>query len=684
MSLSLVKGSSMNVILALDTGGTNTDAVLYEPDSGAVLAEAKAATTHHDLALGIVACLEALSRKTDLRALGAGLRSVNLSTTLATNAIAEGYGHRVGLVLVGLDSDQQLVRELLGRLPSVGAVFVDGGHDYYGREERPLDEAALLEKIRPLAPSVSAWAVSSFFSVKNPSHELRAQELIKTLSDKPVTLGRSLTGELGAMRRAATAALNAGLVVIVNRLLDAVAEGLDKMGLSAPVMVVKGDGGLVGEAWARSRPIETVVSGPAAGLVGAMRLARGFFPAERKSMWVLDVGGTTSDLAYLDDGRPAVNRDGARVGRWHTMVEAVDIVTRGLGGDSLVELAQDDELVVGPRRVLPLCRLEAMFPGTVTRAAAGASVHREAPLAFLIPNLPPSPEMSEDETDILDMIDKRGGRPLKISEYQFVCLKEGRLFPGLGALTHPALLASALTPTDCMNVLGLYNCGRMEASYAGVKGLADRLKIGVEELARRVLDKMGQILAGDILTLALTREGLRFQETDLGPDRVLGRMLSTRKGGVVDLSLSLRDPIVLLGAPAQVMAPFVANHTKAAVVSPPGCQVASAVGAAASSVSLVRKVDVSSLPDFSGFRAFLPDGLLDGLKLEDLISDTVEVMTAHMNELARLAGAERESLVAIERTDREVRLNDGTRMVMGATLSFRVTELGRGDKTSAA
>jgi hypothetical protein len=124
------------------------------------------------------------------------------------------------------------------------------------------------------------------------------------------------------------------------------------------------------------------------------------------------------------------------------------------------------------------------------------------------------------------------------------------------------------------------------------------------------------------------------------------------------------------------LAPFVVRHTGGVVVAPPGCQVASAVGAAASTVSLIRKVDVVSLPDFSGFRAFLPDSLLDGPRLEEVISETISLMTANMNELAVLAGSKGDCLVAIDRQDREARLSDGTRMVMGASLTFRVTEIG--------
>jgi N-methylhydantoinase A/oxoprolinase/acetone carboxylase beta subunit len=439
-------------------------------------------------------------------------------------------------------------------------------------------------------------------------------------------------------------------------------------------MVVKGDGGMVGERWARTRPIETVVSGPAAGLVGAMRLARGFLAPYEKDLWVLDIGGTTSDLAHLKDGGPEISGDGAMVGQWHTMVQAVGIHTRGLGGDSLVEVPPTGELLIGPRRVLPLCRLEELHPGSVTSSGTGLTPTREAQLTFLLPNLPPGPDLGEDERDILELLDQNLGLPLKLSEYQSVCLKRGRLFPGLQLLTHPSIMASSLTPTDCMNVLGLFRCGSLEASYLGAGLAAAKAGLEVEEFCRRVLDRMGEILAGDIMTMALAKEDIKLSPQDLEPDRLLGRAISRREGRLVDFSLALRHPVILLGAPAQVMAPFLAKHAGAAVVAPPGCQVASAIGAAASSVSLIRKVDVVSLPDFSGFRAFLPDRLLDGLKLEQVITLAAAHMNGHMAELAALAGMTGEPRVSMERADREARLKDGTRMIMGATLTFKVAE----------
>ena len=129
--------------LGIDTGGTHTDAVVFDPELNSVVITAKAETTHHDLAIGISEVLEKLARLDCPGGLSA-IGRIHLSTTLATNAIAENKGRRVGLILMGYDQEQAEVGRLVAELPQVSPVFVDGSHDYYGVENEPLDKAALL------------------------------------------------------------------------------------------------------------------------------------------------------------------------------------------------------------------------------------------------------------------------------------------------------------------------------------------------------------------------------------------------------------------------------------------------------------------------------------------------------------------------------------------------------------
>ncbi|MDR3154013.1 MAG: hydantoinase/oxoprolinase family protein [Deltaproteobacteria bacterium] len=660
-----------HLVLGLDTGGTNTDAVLYDPASRSVLASAKDYTTHHDLSVGIRGVLRKM-----LGLIGpetaARIKSVNLSTTLATNSIAEGISHKVGLVMVGFDERQDIVQDLIQQLPSCAALFVAGGHDYYGRETAPLDEPALIEGIKAMDRDVRAWAVSSFFSVKNPTHEMRVADLIRLHApdgDRPVTLGQDLTGELGAVKRAATAALNAGLVIIIRRLLDAVKASLAALGLNVPLMVVKGDSGLVSELWARERPIETVVSGPAAGLAGAALLARGYLDPGERDLWVLDVGGTTADLAYLEDGRPRTNVNGAVVGNWTTLVEAVELSTRGLGGDSLVSIGEDRELQIGPRRVLPLCRLAQAHPETTALLSPGpGKVSTETLCRFFTPNLSPDSGMNHYETEIAELLQEKN--PLTFAEYQKQCLYNGHLFPGLKFLSHPAILVSAFTPTDALSVLGLFKEGAPEASHKAALLLGMAIGKSPEEFARLVMERFGEIMASLLAERALDLDGVRHDPKDFGPKGLVGKAVTRRRNPAVNLKLSLSAPVVMLGAPAATLAVWGGKFLDAVFLAPPRYEVASAVGAAASSVSLSRRVDIVCLPDLKTYRAFLPDRLLDSTSLSGLVADAQGIMTRHLSDMWRLAGAGENCPVRMVRNDRQVLTGDGVYLPMGTVLNF--------------
>ena len=196
-----------------------------------------------------------------------------LSTTLATNAIVEGQGSPVCLILIGYDAD--LIRQygFEEELVTDDVVYIGGGHDIHGDEAGPLDEAALREAVLARQDQVEAFAVSGYFGVRNPAHELRAKELIEELTGLPVTCGHDLTTRLNSVRRATTVALNARLVPLLQELIETLRQTLATQAIAAPLMVVKGDGSLVRAEWAMQRPIETILSGPAASAVGAWHLA---------------------------------------------------------------------------------------------------------------------------------------------------------------------------------------------------------------------------------------------------------------------------------------------------------------------------------------------------------------------------------------------------------------------------
>ncbi|MDE1923438.1 MAG: hydantoinase/oxoprolinase family protein, partial [Gammaproteobacteria bacterium] len=326
--------------LGLDTGGTFTDAVLLAGGSR-VVASAKALTTHWNLAIGIGGAIRAVLAEIPAGRKRAEVSLVSVSTTLATNAVVENRFSPICTLLIGFD-EAMVARSGLARGGASAVLRIGGGHDAGGEESEALDEAAIERAVALHGARVEAFAVAARFSVRNPEHELRARRLIRARCDKPVTCAHELSSKLDAPRRALTAALNARLTPQIRDLTLALARVLVEESIDAPLMIVKGDGSLMRADVALECPVETILSGPAASVVGA-----GFLTGLGDFI-VSDMGGTTTDVAVVSNGRPVVNADGALIGGWRTMVEAVDVRTCGLGGDSEVAIDREGRLCIGP------------------------------------------------------------------------------------------------------------------------------------------------------------------------------------------------------------------------------------------------------------------------------------------------------------------------------------------------
>ena len=315
----------MQLVLGIDTGGTYTDSVILDMEKGRIVTKAKALTTKENLSIGV---------RNSLLNLGSidykKISMVSLSTTLATNAVVENKGGEAGLIIIGPKTDIEV--------PVTKKIFLAGGHDIHGI---PLADLDLLQAekaiMRVFQGKVDAIAISSYLSVRNPEHELQVRDLIQDLLDMPVVCAHQLTTSLGFFERTVTAVLNAKLIPIIKDLNDSVKEVLRELGIQAPLMVVKGDGCMMDEKAAQEKPIETILSGPAASVIGAT------FLAKTENAIILDMGGTTTDIAIVEKGAPRLNQEGASVGDWLTRVQAAEISTFGLGGDSWLQLTKEGQ-----------------------------------------------------------------------------------------------------------------------------------------------------------------------------------------------------------------------------------------------------------------------------------------------------------------------------------------------------
>lgn len=638
----------MTIALGIDTGGTYTDAALVEYETGRILCSAKAMTTRRDLSNGIGEAIDAV-----LREPGAPdpseIKLAVLSTTLATNATVEGQGSPVCLILIGYDPE--LIRQygFEDELVTGDVVYVAGGHEPLGDEAVPLDEAALVEAVRARRDGVEAFAVSGYFGVRNPAHELRARELIQELTELPVTCGHELTTRLGSVRRATTVALNASLVPLLRELIQVLRHTLAEHDIAAPLMVVKGDGSLVRAEWAMLRPIETILSGPAASAVGAWHLARqACEELGDGALWAVDVGGTTTDIASLRDGRPGLNREGAQVGRWRTMVEAVDVQTVGLGGDSHVRVTSGRHLAIGPQRVVPLSLLAQQHPEVL----AGLGAQTLSPPStgeaaeFLQQGWQPQRPLYHADAALLERL---AGGPVAVatlvSESRHGVLELRRIER---LATERLATRAGFTPTDALHALGDLKLWNVEAARLGAQILAAQLRCSVEDLCRDVVEGVSRQAALALTGKALVDESrVPHTEGTEAAALLLERALSSGSnpgegaGGHSELActLQLQRPVVAIGAPVEAYMPRVAEILHTRLVIPRHAEVANAVGAAVGSVVQRQQVLITPLKDGKTLRLLLPQGARDFRKLEDAVAYARERMVPRMEALARQAGA---------------------------------------------
>ena len=427
---------------------------------------------------------------------------VSLSTTLATNALVEGQGGRVGLVLIGFDKAAASRAGIVDALRGDPCIRIDGGHDAAGRACAELDLVALDRAISGLEASVAAFAVAGMFSVRNPEHEIAVRDRLRERTGLPVTCGHELSSRLDGPRRAMTCVLNARLVPTIQRLLDAAERSFGALGVSAPMMVVRGDGALVGAEVARLKPVETILSGPAASLVGASHLT-----GERDAL-VSDIGGTTTDYALLVDGRPRIDPDGASVGGFRTMVEAVAMRTVGLGGDSEVRWGTagrgadtGQRLLIGPRRLVPLSLLATGHPELVadTLERQRAAPRRGGDIGRFALRVDAADRVVGDASRRESMLlDRLAAGPAPFDRLLESQAETGALESLVG---RGLVIVSGATPSDAAHVLGVHDEWDAAAALAGISLFAEQLDSrGVaiapdaETMSRAIVDALVESL----------------------------------------------------------------------------------------------------------------------------------------------------------------------------------------------
>jgi N-methylhydantoinase A/oxoprolinase/acetone carboxylase beta subunit len=543
--------SKMAYDLGIDAGGTYTDSVLIRKLDGRVICSNKALTTYPDPLEGIKKSIDGLDpEKLKLVAV------VSVSTTLATNTILEKTGYPVGLILIGnYDIPEESGIE--------NCIMVQGGHDSNGEEVAALDLLAVEKFVLGIKDRVSAFAVSSYFSVRNPEHELRVKTLIQELTGLPVVCGHELAQSLGAYERGVTAYLNAQLLPVAESFLKTVVSEIERRGLNPRIAMLRCDGSVVSMHEAMKKPIESVFSGPAASLLGASHLS-GY-----ETCTVIDVGGTSTDVSLIHKGLPHLSEAGAVVGGWQTKVRALRMETSAMGGDSHIWV-QGSSINIGPRRVIPLCRAAVLYPDFMNTLKKRwipdrlkLNEHIQATKFFVRTEQEPA-NLSREEKELLALI---GNEPLSLKDVYW----DRNILPSrkvMDSLIQKRLVqAIGFTPTDALHVLGEYTEWNSEASKIGATLLANFIGIDRHEFCLNVKRLFARNMARDLI--AFLMEGVDRTEIQ---KMLEGNFFSRFK---VDI------PVVLLGGPVRAYVNELKKLIDAEILVPEYSDVGNAVGALA-------------------------------------------------------------------------------------------------------
>ncbi|MCL2402091.1 MAG: hypothetical protein FWC90_05545, partial [Oscillospiraceae bacterium] len=343
----------MKIGIGIDTGGTCTDAVAYDFETGNLVAKGKSLTTRENLSIGIGKALDALPPELIRNA-----TIVSLSTTLATNACLEDKGGRAKLLVFGL-TDELLQRwdaEATYGIKSDSVRCIDTHGSADGLIIAEPDWDAVLQAHGEWLADADALSAAELYSMNNGAPcEKRVKDLAEEHFGLPCVCASEFTNELNVLIRGATALLNARMFPIVREFVETAMADLAARQCKAQVCVVRSDGSLMSSELSRARPVETILSGPAASVLAGKTFC------DSQDYIIVDMGGTTTDISVVRGGKPVTADGGIQIGRWKTTVKGVLVSPFALGGDSTIRL-ENGKPKLFTRRATPMCVAARRWP----------------------------------------------------------------------------------------------------------------------------------------------------------------------------------------------------------------------------------------------------------------------------------------------------------------------------------
>ncbi len=642
--------------IGIDTGGTCTDAVIYDFDTREIIAAGKALTTKQNLETGIGNALDELPPELIRQA-----EMIALSTTLATNACLENKGARAKLLMIGFD--EGLMDHLKDIYASYGLKdrtrFIVLDAKVERLYSHPFDPD--WEDLRRRAPEYFADCDSIGIVQKHPRanggrFELTAQKILGEELDLPITISFDISNEVDILKTCAGTMLNARLIPIITEFMTAVRNVMKQRNLNIPMSIVRSNGTMMPEETAKLFPVETILCGPAASVVGGCELA-----GEDDGI-IVDMGGTTTDIAVVRNKIPVAAKGGIRIGQWKTMVEGLYVDTVGLGGDSAVRY-RDEKLYLDKVRVIPLSVLASQYDHVVPDLERLAMERRYSACW-----------LHEFYVLLRDISDKTG-----YTEYeQRICreLKEKplittelaermNLYPKLMNTERlendGVIIKSGLTPTDMMILKGDFTLYDGTAAKAGLKCLAANIREKAEDIpdlvydmvCRRMYHSIGRVIlqqqfpkeeawkSKELLTPMLDSCYEQAKERENRSRQEESGAGNGASGNTAELFLTTAYPLIGVGAPIHVFLPRVAALLGTRAAIPEHAGVANAVGAAASRViahcELIVKAEYAGA-EFIGFVLYEDGKEYRFAEQEEAVAFGREVIERMIRRRAKLLG----------------------------------------------
>ncbi len=585
--------------LGIDTGGTCTDAVLYNMETSSILSIGKTLTTKEKLETGIKNAICMLDKNTIKN-----VSFVSLSTTLATNACIENRGGKVKLLFIGLKPETVAdVHAEYGFENINDLYFIDGIPE--GGFCKPVDPDwdMLYEIINDFSDAEAIGIVQYFPEWNNAAFEKKAKKIFEDVFDVPVICGSELFSDINALRRGAGTYLNIRLIPIIKKFLKAVKNVLSEIGLDVPIYVVRSDGSLMNEEFTKNYPVETLLCGPAASAMG------GAWMANESNALVVDIGGTTTDIAALKNGIPVTVDDGIKINGWKTFVKGMYVDTFGLGGDSAVRFRKDD-IYLESFRVIPISMVAHEHPTLINKLQALFD-DRKKRKGFIYEGFILQEELYNSKnytTEQIKLVEKLKSGPIMYEEVGEICGRFNIDSCVLPLEKENIIMRFGITPTDFMHVAGDYSAFNTKAAQIAIQYLAKVSELEETHLVEIVYSIFKRKLYCNIVRVLLEKGAVEYKN---GLPRDLNKFIEIsydiNHSEWVKPLFQTDLKIIGVGGPAHIFMKDVGQKLGSDVYIHENAKVANAIG------TLAGRVSVSNFAEFfyciegenEGFRVFI-------------------------------------------------------------------------------